>query len=85
MPLMHSKSLVDHKLFCQNMEDLKRRLEVQRDSAAEYVEQTMQPKKSHLDILQKFGRYPHRYQCLGRQTTEDERKWLDPGGARFGK
>ena len=42
--------------------------------------------ESHTEVLRKFGRYPHRNQALGRETTDAERAWLAsddvPGWAR---
>jgi uncharacterized protein (DUF924 family) len=34
----------------------------------------------HHDIVQRFGRFPHRNAALGRTTTEEERAFLDGGG-----
>lgn len=34
----------------------------------------------HLDIVQRFGRFPHRNQILGRKTTPAEQQYLDDGG-----
>lgn len=34
----------------------------------------------HADIIRKFGRFPHRNTVLGRDTTPDERAFLDGGG-----
>jgi uncharacterized protein (DUF924 family) len=34
----------------------------------------------HRDIIAKFGRFPHRNQVLGRDTTPAEREFLDAGG-----
>lgn len=34
----------------------------------------------HRDIIQKFGRFPHRNRALGRETTPDEQAFLDGGG-----
>ena len=36
--------------------------------------------KVHLDIIEKFGRFPHRNQALGRQTTPEETAYLEGGG-----
>ena len=42
--------------------------------------------ESHTAVLKRFGRYPHRNQALGRETTDAERAWLGseevPGWAR---
>lgn len=34
----------------------------------------------HADIIRKFGRFPHRNDVLGRQTTVEEKAFLDGGG-----
>lgn len=34
----------------------------------------------HRDIIQKFGRFPHRNPALGRATTAEEQRFLDEGG-----
>ncbi len=34
----------------------------------------------HRDIIARFGRFPHRNACLGRETTPEEQAFLDAGG-----
>lgn len=34
----------------------------------------------HEDIITRFGRFPHRNNALGRETTEEEQAFLDEGG-----
>lgn len=34
----------------------------------------------HRDIIQRFGRFPHRNRMLGRETTPEEQAFLDGGG-----
>lgn len=34
----------------------------------------------HKDIIERFGRFPHRNAVLGRKTTPEEQAWLDAGG-----
>jgi uncharacterized protein (DUF924 family) len=34
----------------------------------------------HQSIIQKFGRFPHRNEVLGRESTPEEKAWLDEGG-----
>ncbi len=36
--------------------------------------------KLHLDIIAKFGRFPHRNAVLGRKSTPDEIAFLKAGG-----
>ncbi|AWV08652.1 DUF924 family protein [Marilutibacter maris] len=34
----------------------------------------------HKEIIERFGRFPHRNAVLGRDTTPEEQAWLDAGG-----
>lgn len=34
----------------------------------------------HLDVIEKFGRFPHRNRALGRISTPEEQAWLEAGG-----
>lgn len=36
--------------------------------------------KLHADIIARFGRFPHRNACLGRETTDAEKAFLASGG-----
>lgn len=36
--------------------------------------------KEHAEIIERFGRFPHRNEVLARPTTEEERVFLDAGG-----
>ena len=35
---------------------------------------------AHLEVIEKFGRFPHRNRALGRENTAEEQAWLDAGG-----
>jgi uncharacterized protein (DUF924 family) len=39
----------------------------------------------HYDIIQRFGRFPHRNRSLGRASTPNEAAWLAGGGPSFGQ
>ncbi|MBP7651722.1 MAG: DUF924 family protein [Phenylobacterium sp.] len=41
---------------------------------------TLRYAELHRDIIQRFGRFPHRNACLGRTTTAQEQEFLDEGG-----
>lgn len=67
MPFMHSESM-------PNQEESVRLQE--QGGAAENIDAA----KWHLDIIRRFGRFPHRNAVLGRKTTEAEQLYLDDGG-----
>jgi len=39
----------------------------------------------HRDIVERFGRFPHRNRVLGRESTPEEAQWLRTEGQRFGQ
>ena len=38
---------------------------------------------NHLELIERFGRFPHRNEVLGRQNTPDEEDYLKDGNAGF--
>ena len=67
LPYMHSEELVDQERCC----DLCR---------AAGDEGTLKYAELHVDIIRRFGRFPHRNAVLGRVTTPEEQAFLDGGG-----
>ncbi|TCD16453.1 DUF924 family protein [Oricola cellulosilytica] len=67
MPYMHSETLDDQDRSC----DLFRKLG--KENGITYAEK-------HRDVIKQFGRFPHRNDVLGRETTGEEQRWLDDGG-----
>lgn len=70
MPLMHSEDLV-----------------VQRDSiplfATHTDQNTLHFAQMHLAIIERFGRFPHRNQVLGRTSSAQELAFLEQPGSSF--
>lgn len=67
MPFMHSEGLADQERcieLCAAADDAE---------GVKYAE-------IHRDIIRNFGRFPHRNPVLGRETTAQERAFLDEGG-----
>jgi uncharacterized protein (DUF924 family) len=67
MPFMHSEDLADQE----------RCVELSRASGDE---DSTKWAIIHRDIIRDFGRFPHRNELLGRETTPEERRFLDGGG-----
>lgn len=70
MPYMHSESLLVHD------NALKLFTELGRENNLEF-------EKKHRAIIEKFGRYPHRNNTLGRQSTVAEYEFLTQPGSSF--
>jgi uncharacterized protein (DUF924 family) len=67
MPFMHSEHLPD-QLHCVAL--------FQNTDNAENLKFA----REHADIIQRFGRFPHRNRLLGRESRPDEQAFLDEGG-----
>jgi len=37
----------------------------------------------HMEIIERFGRFPHRNEILGRRTTPEEAEFLTQPGSSF--
>jgi len=66
LPFMHSEQLADQDLGVQLARTL-------GDEPLRYA-------ILHRDIIEKFGRFPHRNALVGRATTPEEQRFLDDGG-----
>jgi uncharacterized protein (DUF924 family) len=82
MPFEHDESaesqLQSVALFKQLKEDAS-------PEFSEFAERTLASAIEHKDIIDKFGRYPHRNAVLARTSTEAELAWLDDENKRFGQ
>lgn len=70
MPYMHSESLLIHEVG----------LELFTKNG---VEGTTKFEIKHKNIIEKFGRYPHRNSILGRVSTKEEIEFLKQPGSGF--
>lgn len=67
MPFMHSENLSDQK-------------ESVALQTAHGGPENVKAAKWHLEIIERFGRFPHRNPVLGRTMTDEEQVYLDEGG-----
>lgn len=70
LPFMHSESKVVHDRAVELYEALGN-----QDNLAFELK--------HREIIERFGRYPHRNNILGRQSTPEELKFLETPGSSF--
>jgi uncharacterized protein (DUF924 family) len=66
MPFMHSEDLADQHLCVRLSKEL--------------PTDTLRYAEMHRDIIERFGRFPHRNAALARETTVEEQRFLDDGG-----
>lgn len=86
MILCHSEDVEVHKQLDSLLQDVQRDLDQQPGCAGskKLLEGQLQAEKEHRDIIDRFGRYPHRNGALGRRSTEEEMQFMSEGGATFG-
>lgn len=77
LPLEHSEAPEDQEQSVACFTDL---LADARDGFRSLVESTLQYARAHKDVIDRFGRFPHRNEALGRDSTDDEKAWLAEGG-----
>lgn len=70
MPYMHSESLQIHEIATQLF-------------AAPGMENNYDFELKHKRIIERYGRYPHRNEILGRASTPDELEFLSQPGSSF--
>jgi uncharacterized protein (DUF924 family) len=75
LPLEHSEDLADQ----DRCVDLVRSLHAAHPEFASTLDYAMR----HREIIQRFGRFPHRNPVLGRETTWAEAEFLQKPGSRF--
>ncbi len=81
MPLLHAESLA-------LQDEAVRRFERLREQAPAFchaeLDDNLRYARLHRDIVARFGRFPHRNEALGRDSTAEERAFLTDG-PRFGQ
>lgn len=82
MPLQHAESLKiqerSAKIYAGLVGNVSDTLKATFATFAQFAE-------LHHDIIESFGRFPHRNKVLGRENTAEENEYLDSGGPAFGQ
>lgn len=82
IPFMHSEDIdmqeKSLKYFSGLLEEYK-----EPESVADVVSNSYKFAVKHYDIIKRFGRYPHRNEILGRESTPEEKKFLEQPGSSF--
>lgn len=72
MPYMHSESALIHQ------EALELFFQIKKESPSAYKYEVL-----HKEIIDRFGRYPHRNKILGRTSTTEEKLFLQEPNSSF--
>ncbi len=82
MPLQHAE---DPHLQARSLTLTRRLARTVHPRHLEAYEGFIDHAARHLTIIDRFGRFPHRNELLGRTSTPEEAAWLARGGPRFGQ
>lgn len=74
LPFQHSEDLGDQHLSVRHFDSLG------DEKVFHFIQDAA---RRHLDIIQRFGRYPHRNAVLGRVSTSEERRFLESSEGQF--
>ena len=86
LPLEHSEDIRQHDKLDGIVDQFSSEVSQTEglEATRELVEGFISAEKMHRDLLEQFGRYPHRNIAMGRKTTKEEEIFLGKGGATFG-
>ncbi|HEV8341804.1 MAG TPA: DUF924 family protein [Candidatus Binatia bacterium] len=82
LPLEHAEDL---ELQNRSVGLFEKLCERAPDSMKSQFEEFADYARRHRDVIQRFGRFPHRNAVLGRKSTSEESDYLASGGERFGE
>ena len=82
MPLQHAEDLALQRRSVERFESLA--AEVDDAWRARFTDNAHYA-RLHRDIVERFGRFPHRNRVLGRESTEEELGYLADGAPTFGQ
>ena len=80
LPLEHSEALKDQQMSVKLFEQLARE---SRPAFKDFCEMTLDYARKHLEVVERFGRFPHRNAVLRRASTREEQAYLSQPGAGF--
>ena len=80
MPLEHSEDLADQERCVGLLKDLIKAVD---DDHRPLYESALDYARKHREVVEKYGRFPHRNALLGRTSTAPEKDYLAKPGAGF--
>jgi uncharacterized protein (DUF924 family) len=83
VPLMHVEDATLQQMMVQRFEQLAELAAVQSPRNVRFFELALRSARRHCEVVEQFGRFPHRNEILGRRSTPDELVFLERDDARF--
>lgn len=82
LPLMHQESLEDQDKCIELIQRMLEECKLagsEAEETAKQLHQSLYFSQQHRDIIEQFGRFPHRNKVLNRTSTEKEKQFLQDG------
>lgn len=80
LPFEHSEKLSDQQESVQLFSDIRNRCPKELQS---FGDEILNYAIRHMDIIERFGRFPHRNAVLGRTSSREEREFLESPDSGF--
>ncbi len=77
LPFEHSEQIENQQTSVRLYEELVR--------DAPHLQGALDEAINHRELIERFGRFPHRNRALGREPTAEERRYLDETGKTYGQ
>lgn len=81
-PMQHAEDASIQNLSLEKSEEL---CQIGARALQKYLQRNKEFVRQHKQIIDRFGRFPHRNLVLGRPSMPAERAYLEQGGATFGQ
>ena len=82
MPLQHAEDLALQRRSVERFDSLAAEAD---DAWRDRFTENAHYARLHRDIIERFGRFPHRNRVLGRTSTDEELRYLADGAPTFGQ
>jgi uncharacterized protein (DUF924 family) len=83
VPLMHSESLTLQQAMVSRFESLAKLAALRSPQNTKFFEFALDDARRHRQVVETFGRFPHRNAILGRTSTPSELEFLQLDGSSF--
>ncbi|MEM5518802.1 DUF924 family protein [Henriciella sp. AS95] len=80
LPAEHSEDMLDQKLSVRLFKQL---VAEARPEFKDFCASTLDYAKAHFEVVDEYGRFPHRNKVMRRTSTPEERAYLSQPGAGF--
>jgi uncharacterized protein (DUF924 family) len=83
LPFMHVENVTLQQSMVRRFEQLVELAAARSPHNVGFFELALDYARRHLDVVERFGRFPHRNEILGRRSSAEELEFLEREDSRF--